>query len=390
MPVATIDSANMVTLFTEDGKVVHRLVYNVRNSSKQFLEIKLPQKADVWSVFVDKKPVESSLNMQGSLLVPLIKSRAENALLKAFPVEVIYCMTENRFTWSGSLTSHLPSIDLMTSQLIWSVYLPNEYTYHYFDSSLEKEEIIQGINVFTDNNRQYDEKAMNDLYQSKDINWKELQGQLSNLYKGNRDYRSSFKNVPIQTDEISSQLNAELEFTGRLNGLNQQKLPQTSVYGTSKGAGVMPIQIKIPAGGQVYRFAKTIVKGDDPLNFKVVYSRNQTTEMAKWGILLIIIGCIYLIRRKTINLFVNIKNLLTKLYDVAKKNKDTIKTCAQSKMTPFILFGFMFVCLFVSIPLSILVFFLFWISAGYHIVLFWNKKEVQKATPENNMEQYVM
>ena len=44
VPLATINSASVVTLFTEDGKIVHRLVYQVRNSSKQFLEITLPDK----------------------------------------------------------------------------------------------------------------------------------------------------------------------------------------------------------------------------------------------------------------------------------------------------------------------------------------------------------
>jgi len=38
VPVATVTSASAVSLFTEDGKIVHRLVYQVRNNSKQFLE----------------------------------------------------------------------------------------------------------------------------------------------------------------------------------------------------------------------------------------------------------------------------------------------------------------------------------------------------------------
>ena len=75
VPVATINSAHVVTMFTEDGKVVHRLVYQVRNSAKQFLEIQLPDQADVWSVFVNKGPVESSVSTDGkkNRLVSLLK-----------------------------------------------------------------------------------------------------------------------------------------------------------------------------------------------------------------------------------------------------------------------------------------------------------------------------
>ncbi len=38
-----IDLASGVTLVTEDGKIVHRVVYSVRNTSKQFLELALPK-----------------------------------------------------------------------------------------------------------------------------------------------------------------------------------------------------------------------------------------------------------------------------------------------------------------------------------------------------------
>ncbi|HEX9933782.1 MAG TPA: hypothetical protein VGB38_01195, partial [bacterium] len=68
VPMASVVSANAVTLFTEDGKVVHRLIYRVRNSEKQFLEIRLPKSADVWSVFVGNEPVEASLGSDGKLL----------------------------------------------------------------------------------------------------------------------------------------------------------------------------------------------------------------------------------------------------------------------------------------------------------------------------------
>jgi len=285
-------------------------------------------------------------------------------------------LNQKRFAWSGTLKSQLPSIDILSSQLIWSVYLPNDFTYHYFDSSLEKEEIIQGINVFAKQERRYNEKAMKELYQSAGKKTQELkQEQFDKIYKG-KNYRSNFQNVPIQQDGISRQLNAELEFSGQLSDLNQQKLPQASLHGAPLGTGIMPIQIKIPTSGQVYRFAKTIVKGNDPLNFKVIYSRNQVSRIAKWFILIIITGFLYLIRKKLLSRF-------TRIYDLVKKHKETIKTSAQSKMMPFILFGLMITIYFISTTLSLLVFFFFWISAVYQIVLYQRKKIQFKNKPES-------
>jgi hypothetical protein len=107
VPVATIQSASAVTLFTEDGKIVHRLVYQVVNSAKQFLEIGIPEEADVWSVFVDDNPVEAAVNAEGCLLVPLVRSRTNGNRLSSFPVEIVCASVADRFSGIGDLQATL-------------------------------------------------------------------------------------------------------------------------------------------------------------------------------------------------------------------------------------------------------------------------------------------
>ena len=51
-----------------------------------------------------------------------------------------------------------------------------------------------------------------------------------------------------------------------------------------------------------------------------------------------------------------------------KKHEETIKKCAQSKMTPFILFGLIIVFAPISILLMLLALFLFWVSLVYHLL----------------------
>ncbi len=330
VPVATINSASVVTIFTEDGKIVHRLVYQVRNSSKQFLEITLPENADVWSVFVGNKPVESSLNSEGKLLVPLNRSRSVNNRLDTFPVEVIYNISVDPFAIFGSQESSLPAVDLMISQLVWSVYLPNDYSYKYFSSTLEKEEIIRGINVFTNVRREYGEALMdNELGR---IESKEDMDRLKKVYKG-KDLTSSFRNNQLKEEQMRSQVNAELEFGQRLDDIAEMA---PSVSGTS--TGVLPIQIEVPTSGQVYRFAKSIIKPEDELSFSVAYTQIWINNLIKWLLVIFVIFLIYLNRKKLEKPFNFLKEKVTQVFGSLKKNNSTLRSIANSYITPIVLF----------------------------------------------------
>lgn len=368
VPVAAINSASIVTLFTEDGKVVHRLVYQVRNNAKQFLEIQLPEESDVWSVFVGNEPVESSMKEEGLLLVPLIRSQYVNNVLQTFPVEVIYCLAEDRFSLWSSRKASLPSVDLLVSQLIWSVYLPSDYNYLYFTSTLEKEEIIRGLNIFTGSQRQFDKEAMSEVGDLSGVDSDEIQRyDLKKIYKG-KDYRSSFRNLPVQEEEISYQVNAELEFSGRLEGLAQDAY-QGVFHSGSTGTGVLPIHIEIPTGGQVYRFAKTIVKSDDELTMSVVYNRSWVMKAFKWLLVLIILLILYVNRKLIGKALSRLRDAMQSISDFYKRHEKAIEGMAQSKVTPFILFGFFLLFLLISRVLAILAFFWFCVIVVYQISL---------------------
>jgi len=373
VPIAAIDSASVVTLFTEDGKVIHRLVYHIRNSSKQFLEIQLPEKADVWSVMVGTGPVESSINAQGKLLVPLIRSRSVNNRLDTFPVEVIYCLVEERFSIFGLRGSQLPVVDLLISQLMWSVYLPNDYSYVYFNSTLEKEEIIRGLNIFAGAQRQYDEKAMKEVLESGEKESDAIRrDKLKKVYKG-KDYESKFRNVPMQEEQLSSQFDAEIGFSGRLEGLAQQAAPVAAPSGAG-ATGILPIQIQVPTGGQVYRFAKTIIKPEDPLAFTVTYTQSWLRKLITWFIIVLIIWILYLKRTTVARVWCWSQGKVRAINTWYKRYEKTIVKAAQSRITPFVLFGLFIVCLSVSRLLSLLVLFLFLVSVGYHLSRYLKKR----------------
>ncbi len=373
VPVATIETGNMVTLFTEDGKVVHRLVYQIRNSAKQFLEIQLPEDADVWSVFVDNGPVESSINGQGKLLVPLIRSRSLNNRLDTFPVEVIYCLVQNRFAVLGSLTADLPTVDLLTSQIIWSVYLPNDYAYPYFKSTLEKEEIIRGLNVFSTKKRVFDGEVMDDISGFDEPESAEMEDdKLQRAYKG-KDYRSTFRNLPLKEEQLKSQVENELQFSDRLQGLAQQGVAPTVPVGGGV-SGILPIQIQIPTGGQVYRFAKTIVKSEDPLTVNVTYAQLWLVRLIRWFVFLILLIIVFLKRKTLKKLTLWIGSGLGSLRKWFIKVDPVIKKIFQARMTPFVLIGLFFIFYTFSKFLVLVTLFLLWINVIYHILRYRDEK----------------
>jgi len=380
VPVAAINSASVVTLFTEDGKIVHRLVYQIRNSSKQFLQITLPDKADVWSVFVGGQPVESSINGDGQLLVPLIRSRSTDNRLDTFPVEVIYNMVNDGFSIFGNQGAELPAVDLLVSQLIWSVYIPNDYSYKYFASTLEKEEIIRGINIFTGDGREYNEEAMNEIGSIRSQSDMDV---LKKVYKG-KDYKSSFRNNKLKEEQQMSQLNAELEFGGRMDALADEEA-KPSMYG-GYSTGVLPIQIEVPTSGQVYRFAKSIIKPGDELSFSVVYVQMWMNNFIKWILILAVILIIFLNRRKLNKPWKWIKEKSKTVYGYFKENEDQFNKYSNSGITPVVLLILVLIFSSISYFLTVILFALLLVSI-INLIVNYSKKKKKESTVVNKITE---
>src|SRR5205823_326414 len=83
---ARIETARIATVIRDDGSVLHKAVYRVRNRSLQFLSVKLPPGADVWTVHVAGEP--KRMHRENDVtLVPLPK-RADADM--GFEVEIVY------------------------------------------------------------------------------------------------------------------------------------------------------------------------------------------------------------------------------------------------------------------------------------------------------------
>ena len=128
---AAIDRAEYRTLFTRDGMAVTAVTFTVRNSRKQFLRVRLPEEAEIWSAFVDGQQEKPALGEGNSFLVKIINST------RGFPVQLVFAAPVPRVGRLGTIRATLPRPDILVTSSRWDVYLPDGVSYREPSSNME-------------------------------------------------------------------------------------------------------------------------------------------------------------------------------------------------------------------------------------------------------------
>ena len=190
--------------------------------------------------------------------------------------------------------------------------------------------------------------------------------------KGN-EAKSRFRNVPMEESQLADQMDNEMGFSQRMDEIAQQAAPQ-SITGSGISTGVLPVQIKVPTSGQVYRFAKTIVKPEDKLEISVFYTRNWLTNCVKW-ILILLAAVIVILSRKILSrLFQAIYKICVTFFHWFKPHKKNIQIILSSWIT----IVFLFAIAILILPASIQIGFLLFVCGIVLIVLKIRKRESPK------------
>jgi hypothetical protein len=113
--VANVEEARYDALLGEDGKVLVRARYAVRNNQRSFLAVALPPQSILWSASLAGRPVRPGVSTTGSLLLPLHKGRS-NEEAPAFVVELLYLQRATAWTEKGDAQLTLPAVDLPVSR----------------------------------------------------------------------------------------------------------------------------------------------------------------------------------------------------------------------------------------------------------------------------------
>jgi len=112
---ANIEEAEYSALITVDGKLLVQSRFAVRNNQRNFLKLNLPASASLWSASVAGRPIRPGRAPDGSLLLPLEKSKGGDEA-PAFVVEVSYLDHAAAWVDKGRFRLSLVAVDLPISK----------------------------------------------------------------------------------------------------------------------------------------------------------------------------------------------------------------------------------------------------------------------------------
>jgi hypothetical protein len=121
--MANIEEARYQVLMSADGKELVQARYAIRNNQRNFVKVTLPAGATVWSVTLAGRPVRPGQSPDGSLLLPLEKSRGSDDA-PAFAVEILYLTKASAWQEKGQEKVTLPALDLPISRTGLLLYYP--------------------------------------------------------------------------------------------------------------------------------------------------------------------------------------------------------------------------------------------------------------------------
>jgi hypothetical protein len=125
--LANIEEARYRVLLSKEGKTLVQARYAVRNNQRNFVKITLPPGATLWSAALAGQPVRPGQAPDGSLLLPLEKSKAGAGSADdppEFAVEIVYLTPGTTWNDKGRARIALPALDLPVSRTGLQVYYP--------------------------------------------------------------------------------------------------------------------------------------------------------------------------------------------------------------------------------------------------------------------------
>jgi hypothetical protein len=221
--VTIVDSALFTSMQLNDGRRMTKVVYSVRNNRNQFLRLKMPEGAEIWSVEVSGNTASPAKDDEGNVLIPLIRSASGARELASFPVDIVYVETPAQAVpTKGTMRVELPTVDAPAMHVMFNYYLPAEgkYTIGLFGAS-------------------------------------GFSGPLRTV-----EQFTSLAAVPgRQVVQVDAQAQA----------VQLEQQVQARVDEQARAAGATPIRVRLPITGQLFRLEKILALPKDALWFEVSY-----------------------------------------------------------------------------------------------------------------------
>jgi len=254
--IAVVEEAHVVITQTTEGRILTKLVAQVRNTQQQFLRITMPEGSNVWSTVVSNRPVKPAQDGK-EIMIPMQKTTDQNINQSgkggnSFRVEFVYFQeTKKTMKGRGRLNFELPKLDLPVNDLFISLYLPQEFRYGEFDGDLKE------IQYFSKTPLSHVSSVAYDV-----PNQRFAAPQMQQMA-----YSNIGSNVSNYDEDLSYNIEAFAE--------------KSSDYGRPKAAAVLPVQIDIPTQGKLFHFEQLLVSTDSKLKIFVDYKEQAAKGCCK-------------------------------------------------------------------------------------------------------------
>jgi len=125
---AVADLGHYRLTFRDDGTIVAKVRYEIRNRARQFLRVRLPAGSVVIQARVNDKwrPVSPVDGLPGTYRLALVRSKASVRGLVSFPVELVYLCRTGGLGAKGMARLPLPQIDLPIAYAWCEAYVPRD------------------------------------------------------------------------------------------------------------------------------------------------------------------------------------------------------------------------------------------------------------------------
>ncbi len=143
--VSIADNGIYTSVVLEDGKIMHMALLQVRNNSKPFLSIQLPEGGVCLSSFVDGRAVKPIKNENGTLMLPIPKSGESDW----FMVEYVWMLSDVKLEKKGELTLDLGLVEIAINRFYWSLYLPESYKFSNFRGNVKNVDYLKAPSLNT-------------------------------------------------------------------------------------------------------------------------------------------------------------------------------------------------------------------------------------------------
>ncbi len=304
---ATINSLVINSVMNEDGQVFSKAVFQIRNTRKQFLEVTLPDKADIWSVYVDNKSVKPALldKEKNIYSIPLSKSSDSEAGGKAFPVEIVYFVDKkfnlknqtlkliekplNIIKGSLGFTSiKAISAELDSNSVKWRIYLPHKKDFLPVEllSNLQKVEkphkrhkSISTINAVMQEPAQIEYEE--NMIMSDELASSEMQ------QKAKLDME--LKRSPAPAPPPMSSRVSDSYYDYKIKGRDIQQFQGKMPFKTKK-VGKLPIYVDLPRVGKVYDFYQISFQANNMPSIFTFYGNKKLITIINIAVIIVLIA----------------------------------------------------------------------------------------------------